>query len=457
MSQFIEHSPSASEEGPLSREDCIAFVRRGEKPREAWKVGTEHEKIGVYADDFSPVPFEGPRGIGAFLLEIAAADAWEPIREGPNVIALMKEGARITLEPGGQLELSGAPLRTIYETCEEFHAHLRLVESVSKRFGIIWLALGIRPHQSVSEVPKMPKQRYVIMRDYLPSRGVLALEMMHLTATVQANFDFSDEADMRSKMQVAMGVTPIVSALFANSSIAGGRVTGYASRRVRIWQETDPDRCGLQPFVFAPDFGYADYVDWALDIPMFFIVRGGNYLPLEGMPFRTFLEQGYQGHRASVADFELHLTTLFPEVRLKQVIEVRGADAVPSPLTCALPALWKGLLYDPEARAESWELVHAWSFGERVEFLAEAARAGLAAKMCGSRAVDLASALVDIAERGLERIGDTGRSGDNETSFLEPLRQQLRIGKSPGEWVRAQWEGPWKGSLSHLIDYARYC
>ncbi len=450
-------TPENPDEAPLTREVLVDFIRGGEKPPERWRIGTEHEKVGLFEDGFSAVPYEGPQGIGAFLRRIAEVDDWTPIREEGNVIALQKDGASITLEPGGQLELSGAPLRTIHETCAEFHAHLALVAEVSKSFGILWLGLGIRPLLGVDDAPRMPKERYKIMRDYLPTRGSRGLEMMHLTATVQANFDFADEADMRAKMQVAMGVSPILSALYANSCIVEQEESGFASKRVWIWRDTDPDRCGLLPFVFEPDFGYADYVDWSLDAPMFFIQREGRYIPARGVTFRGFMAEGLEGYAATLADFEVHLTTLFPEVRLKRVIEVRGTDAVPSPMTCALPAFWKGLLYEGEACAAAWSLVEGWSFAEREDFLEQAARFGLAARGPHGSALDLAAELVAISDEGLRRIAHFGAHGRDESEFLDPLRAQLALGKSPAEVMLDHWRGDWGRSLAPLMDYARYC
>ena len=316
--------------------DLVAFARAGEKPRAAFRVGTEHEKIGIRTSDFRPVPYQGEDGIEGLLAAIAAQDGWTPVREGDALVALEKDGASITLEPGGQLELSGAPLRTIFETCREFHHHLDLLRRVSEPRGIAWLSLGANPLHDVDEIPRVPKARYAVMRRFLPPRGELALHMMHLTATVQANLDYASEEDMAAKMRAAMGVSPIVSALFANSSLYLGKPSGWVSRRVHIWRHVDPDRCGMLPFVFEPDFGYERYVEWALDVPMFFVLRGGRYLPSDGMTFRRFLAEGHALGPATLQDWNLHLTTLFPEVRLKQFLEVRGADAVPSGLICAL-------------------------------------------------------------------------------------------------------------------------
>jgi len=436
--------------------ELVDHLRDGEKPVDHFRIGMEHEKIGLRREDLGSVPYEGERGIGALLERIAREDDWSPIFEAGNVIALEKDGASITLEPGGQLELSGAPLRTIFETCGEFNRHLDLIRRVSEPMGLVWLSLGCNPLHEMTEIPRMPKARYRIMRDYLPTRGDLSLHMMHLTATVQANLDYSDEADMAAKMRTAMGLTPVVSAIFANSSLSGGKPSGFISERVHFWLHTDPDRCGLLPFVFDPDFGYARYVEWALDVPMFFVVRDGEYLPARGMTFRQFLETGLDGHRATLVDFDRHLTTLFPEVRLKRVLEVRGADAVPSHLTCALPAFWKGILYDAEALSAAWALVEDWRFEERVAALDAVSRQGLAAEVPGGPVLPLARELVSIAFAGLRRIGHPGESRDDERGFLEPLFEQLETRKSPGQVILDRWEGEWRGSFGRLIDYARY-
>jgi glutamate--cysteine ligase len=436
--------------------ELVDYLRGGEKPAEQFRIGTEHEKIGLRVEDHGPVPYEKERGIGVLLEKIAREDEWTPVFEGENVIALEKDGASITLEPGGQLELSGAPLQTIFETCSEFNRHLDLVRRISEPMGLIWLSLGCNPLHEVATIPRMPKARYRIMSRYLPTRGDLSLHMMHLSATVQANFDYSDEADMVAKMRTAMGLTPVVSAIFANSSLSGGKPNGFISQRLHFWRHTDPDRCGLLPFVFDPDFGYARYVDWALDVPMFFVVRDGKYLPATETTFRQFLERGHEGHRATLADFDRHLTTLFPEVRLKRVLEVRGADAVPSHLTCALPALWKGILYDAEALSAGWELVADWSFEEREAALEAVARKGLAAEVSGGPVLPLARELVTIAFGGLRRIAHPGESRDDERGFLRPLFEQLETGRSPGQVILDRWEGDWGGSFNRLIDYARY-
>ena len=449
----LETNPDA-EVGSV--EELVDFVRSGEKPPDQWRVGTEHEKLGLYEDDFSPVPYEGERGIGAVLERIAEADDWERIREGEHVIALAKDGASITLEPGGQLELSGAPLRTIHETCDEFHTHLALMKRVCDPLGIVWLGLGMHPIHRVDQLPQMPKERYRIMRRYLPTRGSRALVMMFATATVQANFDYADEPDMAAKMRTAMGISPIVSAIFANSSLSEGKASGFISSRLDAWADTDPDRAGLLPFVFEPDFGYRRYVEWALDVPVFFVLRDGHYHSGDGATFRSFLERGIGDARATLGDFDQHLTTLFPDVRLKRFIEVRGADAVPPALTCSLPALWKGLLYDADAREAAFALVRGASMDERLAARADVARRGLRAAYGETLVLDLARELADIASASLQRIGHAGRNEADERSYLDPIFEQLERGVSPGEIVLARWEGEWQRSVDRLIEYARY-
>jgi glutamate--cysteine ligase len=436
--------------------DLLAYFRAAETAPEDWRVGTEHEKIGVYADTGDRVPFEGPYGINALLEKIAAKIAWDPVQERGKTVGLIRDGASVTLEPGGQIELSGAPLRTSRETCIEFNTHVDLVKELSDEFGIAWLGLGIDPFHEVADIPTMPKRRYDIMRAYLPTRGDLALDMMHATATVQANFDYQDESDMVSKMRTALMVTPIISALFANSSISNGRENGFASKRLMIWRDTDADRCGLIPFVFDPDFGYQRYLSWALDIPMFFVVRDGEYHAGDGVTFRQFMDQGWRGFRPRMSDWDTHLTTLFPDVRLKRIIEVRGADTVPRDLICALPALWKGILYDDGARDASWRLLEKTSAEELDQAQLDVAKRGLRADLGGRKVLDLARELVAFAAEGLRRFGESQGSEHDEQVFLDPLRSQIEKGISPGEEVADRWRGEWGRNRQRLIEATRY-
>ena len=441
-------------------EDLLGYFRASETPREDWRVGTEHEKVGVYSDTGDRVPYEGPYGIGALLEKIAQATGWERVEERGRTIALSHDGASVTLEPGGQIELSGAPLRTSRQTCVEFNAHVDLVKELSDEFGIAWLGLGIDPFHEVAEIPVMPKTRYDLMRAYLPTRGALALEMMHATATVQANFDYADEADMIDKMRTALVVTPVVSALFANSSISGGKENGYVSRRQAIWRDTDPDRCGLIPFVFDPDFGYRRYAEWALDVPLFFVTRDGRYHAGDGTTFRQFMERGFQGLRPVLSDWDTHLTTLFPDVRLKRIIEVRGADTVPREGICALPALWKGILYDEAAREAAWSLLADTSPSQLDAGQLDVARRGLRAEMAGRKVLDLARELVGYSAEGLRRIAfdcpETAETDRDESGFLDPLYEQIARGISPGEEIAERWRGEWGRNRVRLIEATRY-
>jgi len=440
-----------------SVDDLVALLRAGEKPRADFRIGTEHEKIGLHAETLRPVPFEGEGGIEALLERLAGERGMTRVREAGHTIALRQQGgASLTLEPGGQLELSGAPLRTIHQTCQEFHDHLELLRPHSDALGIVWLGLGIHPFHGIDELPRMPKERYDVMRAYLPTRGELALEMMHCTATVEVNLDFSDEADMARKMRVGLALTPVVSSLFANSSLHAGKATGFASRRLHIWRHTDPDRTGPLPFAWRDGFGYRDYVEWALDAPVFFILRGERLIPLGRKTFRTYMAEGHEGERARLGDFDLHLTTLFPDVRLKRFLETRGADAVPPGLTCSLPALWKGLFYDDGALAAAFELVRGWTPEQGEAGLADVARRGLGAEVAGRPVAEWAREVTDLAAEGLARIGDRNLAGEDERRFLEPIREQLALGRSPGEVVIERWESEWRRSPEQLIGYARY-
>lgn len=435
----------------------VDYFVQGEKAQDEWRVGTEHEKFGIYENDFSPVPYGGERGIESILKRIAQEDAWQPILEGETIIGLSKGMASITLEPGGQLELSGAPLRTLHENCCEIAAHLELVKRISKPLGIVWIGLGVNPLHGVGEIPQMPKRRYRIMTEYLPTRGKLALEMMYTTATIQANFDYRSEHDMVDKMRTAFGVTSIVSAIYANSTIAKQKATGFASRRMQIWTDTDPDRTGILPFVFEEGFGYERYIEWALDVPMFFLIRDQEYLPILGKKtFRQFMQQGHAGHTATLKDFDVHLTTLFPEVRLKRYIEVRGSDALPASLTCSVPALWKGILYDKDSCQAAYDLVRGWTFEQRLEAQRAAARCGLSGKVGKTALADLARELIEISAEGLRRLGHRNAAGEDERIFLNAPRAFVAQAKSPGILLLELWQYEWAHSMKRLVEYAQY-
>jgi glutamate--cysteine ligase len=453
----LERRAAAELERPIeSVDDLVDYFRAGEKPGERWRVGIEHEKLALRTGSWEPVPYEGARGIEALLARLGEEPGWRPLAEDGRLMGLDGDGIGVSLEPGAQVELNGRPVANLLETRSELDSHLALLRRLAEPLGITFFGLGAHPFHPLKELPQVPRERYRIMRRYLPARGELALDMMHATASLQASFDYADEADMIAKMRTALAVTPIAAALFANSSIALGRPSGFVSRRLHIWRHTDPDRSGLLPFAFDADFGYRRYAEWALDVPMFFLVRDGVYLPMDGKPFRRFWREGHEGERATLADFERHLTTLFPDVRLKRLIEVRCADCLPAELLCAVPALWKGILYDADARAAAGALAGAWSPAQRDDVHVDVARRGLAA-VAPARAGDRSEPLLPLA-RELVAIARAGlrRQARDEGLLLEPLEALLERGKSPGQIVLERWQGEWAGSPDRLIEYARY-
>ena len=421
--------------------------RAGAKPRDAWRVGAEHEKIGVYADGRA-IPYEG--GIRVILERLQKVLGGEPVMYEGNVIALkLSNGASVTLEPGGQLELSGATARDAHEASHELSEHLAIVKDVSADLGVSWLAAGLRPFGTLEDVPWMPKGRYRVMREYLPTRGKLSLEMMKRTATVQANLDYADEADCASKLRTAMGVTSIVTALFANSPITNGKPNGYQSFRAAVWLDTDPDRCGLLPFAFQDAPIFDAYRDWALDVPMFFVQREGKFIPAGGMTFRRFMAEGFHGERALMSDWELHLSTLFPEVRLKHYLEVRGADSGPLDMVFALPALWRGLLYDEQACAAAWQLVAKVPMEERERVRREVPKAGLETRLGKKTLRDLGGELVKIAANGVRRLGS------GEAAMLDPLSHIVKTGRTPATRMLDVWHRT-GGEVTKVIAALRY-
>ena len=439
-----------------SLQDLVDYFRSGEKPRARWRVGIEHEKLSLRSGAWEPVPYDGERGIEALLRRLANEPGWRALTEDGHIVGLDGEGLGVSLEPGAQVELNGRPSASLLDTRRELDAHLAGLRRLAEPLGITFLALGAHPFHPTKELPQVPRERYRIMRRYLPARGELSLDMMHATASMQASFDYSDEADLVAKMRAALAVTPIAAALFANSSLALGRPSGFVSRRLHIWHHTDPERTGLLPFAFDHDFGYARYAEWALDVPMFFLVRAGGYRPMDGKTFRRFWREGHEGGRATLADFERHLTTLFPEVRLKRLLEVRSADAVSPELLCGVPALWKGILYDPEALAAASALTGDWSAEQRAAVHADVARRGLAAETPAGPApiAVLARELLAIARHGLRRQAATG--APDEGVLLDPVDALVERGKSPGQIVLERWQGEWAGSPDRLIEYARY-
>ena len=429
-----------------TRELRDVFVQAS-KPRAAWRIGAEHEKIGLTVDNGKPLPYAGERSILTVFAELQAR-GWEPIVEEGHVIALSRPPLKITLEPGGQLELSGAPLGSLDEVEQEITHHLAELHAVSDPLGISWLGLGFRPFATLAEAPWVPKGRYAIMRDYLPARGRLAPDMMKRTATVQANVDWSDEDDAGRKLRCAMSVTSLVTAIFACSPIAEGKDTGYASWRARAWLETDPDRCGLLAFAFAEGDVFSRYVEWALDVPMFFLYRGG-YRPAGGVTFRRFLADGFEGERATLLDWELHLSTLFPEARFRHYLELRGADSGPLAMVLALPALWLGLLYDDEACRAATDLTAHLGFAEREALRAAIPQLGLAAPLPGRGAVlEAARDLLVIARAGLARVAP------DSLRLLTPLDEIAATGRAPADRVRDVWRAT-AGDPARFVDRVR--
>ncbi len=443
-----------------SSEDLLDYFRSAEKPPARWRLGTEHEKVGLYRETFEPVPYEGERGIGALLATLEREHGFTPVYDEGRLIALAQGEAAITLEPGGQLELSGAPLYTLHETCREFQAHLQLMKHVSERLGIVWLGLGLQPLALTEQFPRMPRSRYSIMREFLSARGELASEMMHSSGGVQVSLDYSSEADLARKLRIALTLSPVITALYANSSISSGRPNDFMSRRAWLWRHTDPARCGFLPFVFAEGWSegtaYQRYAEWALDVPMIFIVRDDRHIPMQGRSFRDYLAGGRAEHTPSLADWNLHLTTLFPEVRLKKVIEVRGADAVPPALVCGLPAFWKGLLYDSSALRDAEERFGHWTFEQIDGLHAEVARQGLAARSPDGPVLEDARAALEFARAGLKSLDARNRAGENEVLFLDPIYEILERGSCPGRFLLEHWNGAWSQRIDRLVEYAQY-
>ncbi|MBF0401905.1 MAG: glutamate--cysteine ligase [Magnetococcales bacterium] len=443
-----------------SREPLIAWLESGCKPRSEWRVGTEHEKFGFYKQGLAPLPYEGESGIRAVLEGMASRFGWSIVAEQGHPIALIKAGhgqilASITLEPGGQLELSGAPLHSIHETQEEINDHLQQLGEVCAAMDVAFLGVGTQPKWPFPAIPWMPKGRYREMRRYLPTKGVLSLDMMARTATVQANLDFGSEADMVQKFRLAMALQPLATALFANSPFIDGKPNGFLSYRSEIWRHTDPDRCGWLPFSFAPSFGFARYVEYALDVPMLFLYRHGHYQDAGGIPFRAFLAgrlPALPGEYPTLGDWEIHLSTLFPEVRLKRYLELRGADAGNSATLCALPALWKGLLYDDEAREAAWALVADWSLEEREQIHQAVPRLALQTPIPGRATLrELARQVLPLAKAGLARHNIRNERGCDETTFLKHLFQVMESGVTPAERLLEAYQQRWSGSVDPLF------
>jgi glutamate--cysteine ligase len=453
-------APPKSPGVPITdRRQLVAYHEGGNKRPSAWRVGTEHEKFVFRHSDLRRVPYEGPDGIG-MLLQGMTRFGWKPVFEANNVIALENDArCSITLEPGGQFELSGAPLETIHQTCDEVHEHLRQVREVCDELGLGMLGLGFDPTSRREDVGWMPKGRYRIMRDYMPKRGGHGLDMMLRTCTVQANLDYQSEADMVKKFRVSLALQPVASALFGNSPFTEGKPNGFQSYRSFVWTDLDPDRTGTLPFVFEDGFGFERYVDYLLDLPMYFVYRDGQYIDASGQSFRDFMAgklPALPGEIPTMADWVDHSTTAFPEVRLKTYLEMRGADGGPWRRLCALPALWVGLLYDQTALDAAHDLVADWTMAEREAMRAEVPRLGLDARIRSRTLRDVALEVLDMAREGLHRRARRGQSGEDETHFLDTLFSIAGSGRTPAAELLEDYNTRWGGDIAKLYEEYAY-
>jgi glutamate--cysteine ligase len=441
-----------------SRAQLVEFLTSGVRARDDWRIGTEHEKFGFRTDDLRAPTFDGERGIEA-LLKGLTRFGWAPVEEHGRVIALTRDGASVSLEPAGQLELSGAELETLHDTCRETGTHLREVREVADPMGLGFLGMGFQPKWRRDEMPWMPKGRYRIMREYMPKVGSLGLDMMTRTCTVQVNLDVGSEADMVKKFRVSLALQPIATALFADSPFTEGKPNGFLSYRSQIWTDTDADRTGLLDFVFDDGFGYERYVDYLLDVPMYFVYRDGEYIDASGQSFRDYMEgrlPARPGFRPTLKDWADHSTTAIPEVRLKKYLEMRGADSGPWNRICALPAYWVGLLYDDAALDAAWDLVKDFSLEERHALRDGVPNQALKLPFRGGTALDLARESLKIAAAGLQRRARRNHNGVDESIFLAPLMEIVESGQTPAERKLELFHGAWNGSVDPVFREFAY-
>ena len=441
--------------------EMVEWFEKGNKPKDKWRIGTEHEKFGFYTDSLKPVPYEGPNGIEAILKAMKEALGWEAIEDEGRLIGLFEAdgGGAISLEPGGQFELSGAPLENIHETCRESNRHLAQVKKISSDMGIGFLGLGASPLWSFEDTPRMPKSRYNIMSNYMPKVGSQGLDMMYRTTTIQVNLDFDSERDMIRKLQTSLKLQPLASALFANSPFKEGKPNGLLSWRCDIWRDVDNQRGGYHPFMLQTDFGFEKYVDWALDVPMYFIIRDSKYIDCTHITFRQFMDGALKGeideHEPTMGDWSNHVSTLFPDVRLKRFLEMRGADGGPWQRICALPALWVGLLYDEAALADAEELTKNWDADMVGQLRDDVPKLGFKAEVDGRQLLDVAKDAIEISRKGLKARGRKNEEGYDETLFLIPLEDTLASGMTPAERMLNAYQKNWNGDISNVFkEYA---
>jgi len=441
------------------REQLAEYLASGCKPKSDWRIGTEHEKFGYLTDSLAPLPYDGPRSIKAMLEGLQKRFGWDPVLEGGNIIGLTKDGANVSLEPGGQLELSGAPLETIHQTCDEVNSHLREVHEIADQIGARFIGLGAAPIWTHDEMPLMPKGRYKLMDGYMKTVGTHGTQMMRRTCTVQVNLDFSSEADMVQKLRVALALQPVATALFASSPFLEGKPNGHKSWRSRIWRGLDNSRTGMLPFAFEDGMGFERYAEWVLDVPMYFVYRDGKYINALGQSFRDFLKgelPALPGERPTLSDWADHLTTVFPEARVKKFIEMRGADGGPWRRLCALPAFWVGLTYEQSSLDAAWDLVKGWDAETREALRVAASVDGLQGKVGKISMHDLAREAVAIADAGLKSRARPGAGGlvPDETHFLNALKESVETGKTPADEMIEHCNGAWQGDLTRI--YADY-
>jgi glutamate--cysteine ligase len=447
---------------PIERRDeLVDWIAQGVRPKSQFRIGTEHEKFAFTLEGHRPVPYEGQRGIRTLLEGMQHLLGWQPIMEGENVIGLfdVTGGGAITLEPGGQFELSGAQVETVHQTSRELMAHLAQVREVARPLRIGFLGIGMTPSWTRAEMPKMPKGRYKIMTAYMPKVGKLGLDMMYRTCTVQTNLDFSSEADMVKKLRVSIALQPVATALFANSPLTEGKPNGFLSFRAEIWRDTDKDRTGMLPWAFEKGMGFERWVDYALDVPMYFVKHGDEYVDVAGRSFRDLMAgtlPGMLGARATISDWANHISTIFPEVRLKRYLEMRGADSGPLPNLLALPAFWAGLLYDDVSLDAAWDLVRPWTAEQRQQLRDAVPKQGLAATISGRTLLAVAADVLKLARAGLARRQRFDAGGQDETRYLEVLEDRFARGTTPAQELLEKFHGKWASSVDPIYAEEAY-